>query len=277
MENRGDLLTFLARHFVSLVFYDRSPQLAGEHGGAGRLHCLSGFLVRVRDLVYLMTAGHALAEIEEALESGQRLEGWRLDDTYCWEAKHKEPIPFDFHSAPRRHIDADGLDYGLIHLSPLYVDNLNANGIKAVGEESWERDWPDHFDAYALLGLPAELVRPIPGAVSRAMAFLPVEHIEDESQVPAKLKHAAPRIFGRVILPGPDEDESSPLRSIVGMSGGPLFAFKVNDKGQVERYWIVAVQAAWDEPSRTIAACPIQGLLRAIAEIMDDQCGEKPK
>ena len=277
MADSGEFLSYLARHFVSLGFFDQSPQVAKEYGGAGRFHSLSGFLVTVRNLVYLMTAGHALAQIEEAMQNGQKLTGWMLDDSFGWEARHREPIPFDFLGAARRHIVADGMDYGIVHLTPYFVRLLIANGVKAIGEESWEREWPTHFDAYALLGLPAQLVTPlggVKGAVSRVMALMPVQKIDDESIVPDQLKHPSPRIYGRVTLP---TDEPA-FDSIVGMSGGPLFGFKYDAAGKrVGQYWVIGVQAAWDPETRIIAACPIQQMLRAISSAIDEQFAPGPQ
>jgi hypothetical protein len=46
-----------------------------------------------------------------------------------------------------------------------------------------------------------------------------------------------------------------PLKSIVGMSGGPIIGF-AGDEREL-RYWIVALQSAWLPSSRTIFACPV--------------------
>ena len=70
------------------------------------------------------------------------------------EAEHI-PIPFSKQNAFKFHEETTGLDYGLIHLSPLIRETLSANGVQCVSDEvvaSVDED----FDGYALIGFPGQ-------------------------------------------------------------------------------------------------------------------------
>ncbi len=46
------------------------------------------------------------------------------------------------------------------------------------------------------------------------------------------------------------------VKSIKGMSGGPIFGLKKRDDGQY-LYWAVALQSWWDPETRTTYGCPL--------------------
>ena len=66
MAKQEGFIRFLSRHLVSLTFFDRSPARATEFFGAGRMMLVSGFVVSVRGVWLLITAGHVLEEIDAA-------------------------------------------------------------------------------------------------------------------------------------------------------------------------------------------------------------------
>ena len=134
-----NFVRFLCRHFVSLCFHDVSPGQNVEFESIGTPHFVSAFLVEANGSLYLMTAGHVLEDIEFALKNGQKLRGWCIDDSCGLFARHEGPIPFpDFLETPKRHINFEGLDYGMIYLRPYYAALLAkmmwCPFVKATGE-----------------------------------------------------------------------------------------------------------------------------------------------
>ena len=49
-------------------------------------------------------------------------------------------------------------------------------------------------------------------------------------------------------------DRELPIKSVVGMSGGPIFGFRL---GERIAYWVVALQSSWNASTRTVYACPL--------------------
>jgi hypothetical protein len=184
-------------------------------------------------------------------------------------AKYTDPIPFDYVNSRRHHVyDKDGgCDYGFIILSEHDRTLLSENGVEAMGEEIWEQAWPETFQNYWLVGIPEELVDTKPvGAgkveINGKVARLAVKKIDDP---PEKLRKPFERFYGRIGLPnGPGN-----LTDIDGMSGGPIFGFNHNDKGEPE-YFLYAVQSGWDSETKTIAACFIQPLIKDLAAQIDE-------
>jgi hypothetical protein len=268
-EGRIDLISLLARHIVCVTYFDRSPQRIAECGGRGRFTVLSGFLISVRNVWYFMTAGHIISDIDEAIQRGQRLEHWELDDTYGWKAEHMDAVPFDYASLPRFHVYQDGYDYGVVQLRPYYYALLSANKTAPVAEESWEKKWPETFDGYAMLGFPSQLIhaksiQPDRVEVNGAIALLGLTKIGNP---PGWMLKDADRFYGKVSLPTCSINGEQ-LTDIDGMSGGPIFAFRRNEDGR-QQYWLYAVQSGWDRRTRTIAACPIQEFIKAMAAHID--------
>ena len=263
MSKQEGLIRFLSRHLVSLTFFDRSPARATEFFGAGRMMLVSGFVVSVRGVWFWITAGHVLEEIDAALSAGQQLEDWKLDDTFGWQATHSDPIPFDFNSSHRSHLYRDGMDYGVIALRRYYQNLLSANGVAPVGEEQWEKTWPDEFEEYAMLGFPSQLTREAAGQPGRAIKSVALLRVTEVDDPPDEMRVATPRFYGKVhLLPG-----EPTLDDIDGMSGAPIIAFKTDDKRL--RYWLIAVQSGWHRPTQIIGACPIQDFVQGLAAGMD--------
>jgi len=261
---------FSLRHYVTFSYYALSPEIAAANEGMCYFFVCSAFVMYARGIWCLVTAGHVLDGIFEDQEEGIELKDFRLWDGWSTDARHREPIPFDFFGSPSRRIDEGGLDYGIIYLRPLYVLNLQANGVVPVGEESYEKDWPETFHGYAMIGAPWKTVelRRIGERSTQITQSSCVLLLAEEHNPPAQLVKSIPRFYGRILEP-----EDSLLwrgigRDIRGMSGGPIIG--VRRSGAELRYWLVAVQSEWLESRRVIAACYFQGFARLVAQRMDE-------
>jgi hypothetical protein len=118
MGTPDEFVRFLGRHFISLRWIDRTEgERAEVNDGRGTPLVTSGFVVSVRDVWFLVTAGHIVSDLETALERGQTLTKFHIVDGYGQVSPHG-PFVFDFKGAAKWHYydPDDGADYGLIHL-----------------------------------------------------------------------------------------------------------------------------------------------------------------
>ncbi len=259
-------LQILARHFVSLFWVDEPADAQGRIlRGDGRHFEVSGFVLSVRDHWLLVTAGHVLRDIDLAQGQGRLMTACFLADGWGHGATHPDPIPFDYSGAAKKVVgNADDIDYGIIRIGPLYRALLEANQITPLVKEDWS-EVPDNLPEYYLLGLPAELVpterllhRRNPITVPTGIKLV-VLHVDPTHSPPQCLLKTALRFYGRIETTAQEGGRNVSFNDISGMSGGPLFGAREEDKGI--RYWLVGVQSGWASHARVIAACPIAGLV----------------
>lgn len=180
-------------------------------------------------------------------------------------AMHPEPIPFAYKEAyPIFLSDECAFDYGIIAISPHYRRLLQANKVQALNEEVWKKQ-PTKVDFYVLLGIPTELVRLNSENVEMSTVLHMVEPIDQKPDGFSEVE--APLFYGRIVL-------GDRLKSIDGESGGPVFAFHEDPKGQL-RYWLTALQSRWLPQSHFIAACPTT-LLGHLIEDAIVKAAQKP-
>jgi hypothetical protein len=274
------LLDLVSRHLVSLSWVDvASPLLDGStplERANPKAFAVSGFVISIRGLWFLVTAGHIVRDMIRRFSDGRRLLKSRLLDCFAG-GQNLEPIPFSLELDKVFWLDHDqtGLDFALIFLSPNYVALLEAGGVVALDEPSWEAR-PSGVDRHVMIGLPSELKDArftvnSEGAsltVGGVVPFLPVLETDNP---PVCLKSQFDRFYAHVPLADSICDgEPVTLDDIDGMSGGPIFAFKQCDDGRW-RYWVVAVQSGWARDSRVLAATYIDVFATAVAFELD-QC-----
>lgn len=260
---RLQMESYFWRHVVCLAVQYVALDDNGQPSGKEHFLAISGFMMSFRGLWFLVTAGHVLNDLDNRLKRRElRITSCRLADYFGIDAKIKEPLPFTYdEDTIRGFIDNDqiGLDLGLIFIRDFFRLSLEANGVKAIVEEDWSSIDSISFDAFVLLGFPAELVRRATPSVEQGrsitatvpMTAIGVEYIEDVSTIPDTVPLAEselPYFYGRLI--------PTDVPKIEGMSGGPIVGMKQTPQGI--RYWIVALQSAWYERSRIIKACPVQ-------------------
>lgn len=275
-ELPGGFLDAFCRHVISLSWLDAKTNPDGPAHNADaydlKVFSVSAFVVSVRDIWFLVTAGHILRGLDSRLHAGRRIVKSRLMDGFASEESFPT-IPFALGDIPQWYIDDDGLDYALIPLRPAYVAPLIAGGVWALSESAWT-NIPDSAEGYFLLGFPTqakELTVTWDGErgnvnVSLRTPLLPIQPTDNPPDV---LKRGAARFYAKVpITTSNVEGTQIALTDIDGMSGGPIFAVK-NTGDDRFRYWVVAVQSGWAPKSRVLAACPIRPLMDAIERVID--------
>ena len=76
-----------------------------------------------------------------------------------------------------------------------------------------------------------------------------LHEVEPVNERPSGFRESAiPLFYGRISL-------VEGMNRLTGLSGGPIFAFRMYDDGQV-RYWLTALQSRGLPDSHYIAACP---------------------
>jgi hypothetical protein len=268
-----NLLRHLACHFVSLNCIQQIP----ESDGSWKINAfeVSGFVLSVRGIWSIVTAGHVFSQIAEAKKAGHEFRDWLLDDSWGIDSEKQPPIPFDFEGADQYSIDKPGLDYGLIGIRQYYGSMLANNGVRALGENHWKEDFPPEFDHYAILGMPAELQE---HTVSDGGILcghnLVLLWVEREDSPPAEVLKPYPCFYGRLAPDLTSEGDDIPLRSINGMSGGPIFGLYTDADGK-SGYKLVAVQSSWFPEKRIVVGCRMDQLGNAldkhIAELQQSQ------
>jgi hypothetical protein len=238
-----EIVRIFGQHLVGLsVIY----KLADEEGLPCRFSMSSGTLIIIGDAVYFLTAGHVLERLDALrLSMTVEIKGAALADTFGWKRVSNIPIPFDLRNAEFFYIDNDkaGLDIGLIRLHPHHVRLLAKNGLIAISEENWAHQHEVQFDAYAMLGFPQERasVRLDEfGCASVEPILLNVYPLQSAPEDRAPTDH--PQFVGRI-------GDNLPFSTIEGMSGGPIFGFRLKPTPQ---HWIVALQSSWNPSTRTV-------------------------
>ena len=251
---------FFQRHLVPIYFSFKNPE------GKFDSTVITSFVLSVKGVWFLVTAGHCLEEINNLISNGFEIKDCMLFDSGALGAKHNHPIPF--------HYDKDSVgifgnerdfDYGAIVIESFYKELLKKNNISPLDEKVWKLQ-PSKADKYFLLGVPNQLVYQNNRLLSISTKMLPIEMQENRPQDLEEKE--APRVYGKISL-GTD------ISSIKGMSGGPIFAFQEEENGNVS-YWLYALQSTWNQGTRNISACPTTHLGLFIEEIIEKSRNKTP-
>lgn len=217
----------------------------------------SGTLIEIDGSVFYLTAGHVVTQMNELLQQHSvRGLSANLVDKFGTQIESHPPIPFAIKDAPRFSIDIDGLDFGVIYLRPYYTSLLSKSGVIALSEEQWSKQGTEKFDFCCLLGVPAELSTSnllADGSASFSPTMVPVEQLSEAPEGVTLTE--IDRFIGRI-------PENLGFESIEGMSGGPIFGFRMRD-GEL-RYWIVALQSRWLASRRIIFGCRLPPIGRIL-------------
>lgn len=257
-EAEFTFLKTLCRHFVALAGAYYPIDAAGKKCGEEAFYFYSAFVCKLQDTWFLVTAGHAM---EDFLGPLARKEmsisvNWLID--YFGEgAKTLYPIPFNLLDHKIFYVNEDtlGIDGAAILISENEQQLLEANGIKPLGPGNWVIPQGDTPKGFVLLGLPEERTHTVhSGDTIKGLAkplLLPIQRLQDDET------HPFTRFQGSI-------DPIQPLSTVVGMSGGPIFAC-VDKDGEVF-YYAVAIQSACKD--LTIFACPLEAFMRHMLAVL---------
>ena len=263
-EREANFLEFFCRHLVGLCVTYRHKN-SEDTGQPARFAACSGTLIMIRDAVLYLTAGHVLKKLDE-LRAHDRVEitDAALADTFGWKRISDVPIPFDLKNARLFYLDdkEEGLDFGVIVLEPHYVRLLVKNGVAALTEENWIHQHTVRYDGYAMLGFPEELASErvsASGDGSVSPVMFAVKRLQSVPDDRSPTRH--PEFVGQL-------DPGLSLSSVKGMSGGPIFGFKLKPE---PRYWIVALQSSWDRHKRIVYGCDLSTLASLMTKWAEEQ------
>ncbi len=255
----------MCRHLVGL-FVTYSHKTDEDAAQPPRFAACSGTLIMIRGVCCYLTAGHVLKGLE-ALRSSPKVElvGATLADTFGVNPVSKMPIPFDLKNASLFYIDDDdeGLDFGVMALEPNYVRLLAKNGVLALTEERWVHQQRVEFNGYAMLGFPEEFVSSRichSGFATVSPTFMGVRRLDAAPEDKAPTRY--PQFIGQLGC-------NVKLRSVKGMSGGPIFGFRLSPDGTLH-YWVVALQSSWNPSKRIVYGCSLPALASLMTKWTND-------
>jgi len=252
-RDMGDeFLKWMCRHLVALTASYESYNADGSICGKG-VFAFSGFVMNLHGLPFWITAGHCL-ETLDSLYDPQKGKVWGMEfrDDLGTDAKHHGRFPFVYEQGDAfvLHRPELQLDFAALPLSGITFQAFAANGIKAVTRENWINQGKLDFQAYRLLGIPADWIIPgdselnVPHHIAPASVLVePLTRDEIDDPPPEGW------FIGRI-------HPEAKIKDIAGMSGGPIFGFRKLDNGRWV-YHIVAVQSRWLDQSRVIFGCSI--------------------
>jgi len=256
MTSNTPLIEAFAKHLVPVYLELASPD--------GLLHpfLFSAFAVQVRGNWLLATAGHCLQKVEAMKRQGWSIEKARLIDAISIASKYLDPVPFDYDTAlPTVPLDGDLMDYGLLILGDLEAAQLVANGVVPLDEGAWPDD-DVKPDLFFVCGVPDHGSKLTSQQVQiKAISAL----LKPLDERPSELAAHSLRCYFEVV-------PTDKLPSMLGISGGPVFATK-EVEGRT-KYWIWGIQSAQASsfPTRPyIAANLVAPLLQFLGEVADGQ------
>jgi hypothetical protein len=245
-----------AKHFVCLSYHARAP---GRLANDAEIYFASCFVVEIEEHWLLVTAGHVINGIREAVAKGATYSDFNLHDKLAGNNfPFSVPIPFDIEDWVVIEEYPEGADYAAAPISSIIVRNLQAGGIRPIAESIWGAEPFDQYRYWLLAGIPDESYEMMGTRHTLKLTVMPlIPALRPSSLIDSPSEN---RVFAE-ILTQPQLD-SVFVTDIKGMSGGPIFGLK--ESNGVLRYWLIGIQSSWYPDSRVISFCPIRQFFAAI-------------
>ena len=255
----ADAVAFMSRHFVALTcHYDlrKADRTTERHVVA-----FSGFVLELHGAYFWVTAGHCLKQFDELLSFPEvHVCGGGFMDSFGYEAVHTQSVPFRYEPCCGYYVTqpADGIDFGLVPLNYLQVRAFLANKVIPISRENWVHQREVTFDFCFMLGIPKDRVLTVAnpnGSISAQFSpsMISVNRISlDDLGEPPSDAEAVPTaawFIGHI----PPE---CTIRELEGMSGGPIYGFRRDEKGGLT-YHVVALQSRWWNTRRIVFGCSL--------------------
>lgn len=258
-EGEG-LVKLFGRHFLTMVLGFRDKQ--------GKVHtaAYSAFVASHDGEWSLLTAGHNLAQIAEMSQSAG-IVAWDLGDAFA-ERPHEGSTPSGLRMSDWKYVfeelNPSGTDIAAATLSPFIVRSLKANNVIPL-ELADDVERLAHLPCHNLflVGCARETTHFQGTRLMQLLYCIPVSPLNASDVAPA-LRGEAPRVHGSI---QGDGWSSAGITTIEGTSGGPLFGVWFSDDKSTFDYAAVGIQSGWDKPSKQIAAWPLGGLSKRLADL----------
>jgi hypothetical protein len=246
-----------ARHFVCMSYW------AVERGKAPKQCFASCFVIESESAWFLVTAGHVVRGIRDAVKAGIDHHTFSLNDQLARTDGQKGRafnLPYYFEETDWIIIEEDpvGTDYAAAILRPFIAAGLAAGGVKPIEEKAWGHEAHETYAPWLLLGVPAESHDVVNGVSTVKLTLLVLK--------PTAAPYGAStegRTFARIVSsPG----DLAKVDDIVGMSGGPIFGIRVVD--QTIKYWVIGIQSSWFPTLRIVAFCEVSQFFLSIKKVL---------
>lgn len=269
-ENLRKAISWMSRHFVALGCEYESLNPDGTIHSIG-IAVYSGFLLEVANVVCWVTAGHCLKdELDKNMDRGTlRITGGGFMDYFGLEAQHFHRIPYKYEPHSIWYVDEPvlGLDFAVKPLNSLECQAFAENGLVPITRENWIKQPNLDFKFFKMLGIPKDRVfqgkKLDDVRVQQTMVAVNQISTDEIGEPPHGVAAPSTNWFvGRI-------DERTPPVDIKGMSGGPIYGFRVDSQGRLT-YHVVALQSRWWDQSRTIFGCSLPVFAEALHHLIAD-------
>jgi len=251
LPNSDHLIRWLNKHLVSLTIIYGHLDENGKPTGKPYVAACSSFVLAFGDIWFLVTAGHVIKDLDK-LFANPRVKVLKtfIEDSLGAQATHLNSIPFNYADSHRHPVYEDGLDFGLIVLTPNERRLMQANGVHPVEVANWVNQDLNRCRGFLLLGMPADLVKPEDPEASAikygtvAIALRRLRELPDGAQE-TKFERFIGDVGGEVDLE----------HGLEGTSGAPILGFF--DEDGTLKYWVVALQSHCLR-KRFVFGCPVK-------------------
>lgn len=266
LQAKKAISKLIGRHTVGLCLAYR---LCSDTIEEDRFAAYSGFIVKYSDKILFVTAGHVIRELEE------QLNGDCISITSCAFADNlgeapfgDRPVPFSIKGAQYAYIDDDaGIDIGFIIVRDIFYRLMNSNGIVPIAESNSIDFEADSIESFAIYGIPSQYVS---DHLSNGNGVLEPTFISIPKcdPYPGHILRDENNRFSAGIKQFPE------LTSMRGMSGAPIFGFKLKDEIY---YWLAAIQSSQSSTKNRIFATPAAILFEFLRTQFSTQKSELKK
>lgn len=264
----ADIPRVFSQHLVSIGCWDHTAAVVELNDGHPYLYTFSAFVVSISGASWsLMTAGHAIRDMEKLVQNGHDLRNWHIDDSPVAMPPEGFSVPLEW--APEYigtlYDENRGVDFALIPLNSLQQASLASNGVLPITEA--QVDFPDGFVRWYVLGLPAAAAKEDyrRQVVSKNFLGLPVEPLHERPHDWPTVEQKD-MLYGQLIPVGNPEIDSI---DIPGMSGGPVIGLRLDESGQSE-WKLIGIQSGWLRSRRIISVCMAWPIFNAVGRLIDD-------
>jgi hypothetical protein len=248
----AEFLKEAAKHFVCLTYLESRNAVSAQRFA-------SCFVIEVEGTWFLVTAGHVIQGVRDAIRRGANLNQFFLHDRTAGH-NFDFSLPYDFNERDWIVVEEDpeGTDYAAAPLSMLFTEGLKAGGIKPISERAWGLHEHTAYPVWLLLGVPAESAKTSGAARTLNLTLLPLK-----PAVAPPNAIVVNRTFAQIASSPRD---SALVSDIAGMSGGPIFGVREDAAGL--KYWVIGIQSSWFASSRVVSFCPVDVFFLSIKEAL---------
>ena len=210
----------------------------------------SGFLLFQREILFWVTAGHVIEEIQELI-SNENVKIIRQRWLDGCDIKGAGSIPVHGELNMFSILKETGIDFGVVALSLFDMKNICKNkNVEIMTEQIWKNSENAHPEGYYVLGFPYEWIEVNEkqthnnitlGSIFAGYACVPIEKIDYSEYKKDDDFWDDPNAFYGRKLPFNEGSEFIP-EDMKGMSGGPVISIERDYKNVGIRYRLFGIQ-----------------------------------